>query len=121
VEAAKIRPFGLMDVKGLLKFFMNILEIPGLDPCAGHLRIPVHRIATPEHNPIRLLHGAQKRRQSAGYHIRTEPMNQREPARFICRIQTVDESEKLVRPDLRPNLDSDGIGYAPKILDMTPV
>jgi hypothetical protein len=48
-------------------------------------------------------------------------MNQRKPARFICRIQTVDESEKLVRRDLRPNLDSDGIGYAAKILDMTPV
>jgi hypothetical protein len=108
VEAAKTRPFGLMYVKDLLQFFMNILKIPGLDLCAGHLHIPVHRVATPEYNPIRLLHGAQKRGQAAGYHIRTKPMNQRKPARFICRIQTVDESEKLVRLDLRPNLDIEG-------------
>jgi hypothetical protein len=94
VDAAAMRALGAVDVEEALDFAKDPVERPGLEARDGGDRVAVHRVARPDDRAPGALHRSDKARQVLEHLVRAEPADQRQAARFVLRVEDVDQAEQ---------------------------
>ena len=118
MKTAGIGALGLADVEEVLDLAQDRIEGPRLVSARRLYRVAMHGIARPDHRFAFALHRADEIGEMRADLLRAEAADQRQAARFIGRIQDVDELDELGWLDARPALDADRILDAAQEFDM---
>src|SRR6266850_5328153 len=99
VDAAGMGALGRVDGEERLHLRQDPVERTGLVAAVRRDGVAMHGIAGPHHHAAFALHGADQLRQVIGDLVRTEAVDQRQPAGLIVRIEHVDQLQQFVRLD----------------------
>src|SRR5690606_27637342 len=105
MDAAGMRAFSVMDIEERLHLAEDAIKWAGL-VAGGSDRISVHRITRPDHLSTFLLHSSYQLRQMIADLLGTKARDERQTARFIFRVQKVNQLQQSVRGQRRTALQA---------------
>jgi len=123
MHAPEITPLLLVHLQRPLQLREDIPKPPGLDPRRRRSRVPMHRIALPDHAApvLARLHGADVRRQQLGDPGRAVARDQRDLAHFARGVEDAQERHEVGDGGCGADLDADGVRDAAEVLDVRAV
>src|SRR5450830_396800 len=96
MHAAGVGALRRMHVEEAAHLFQDQVERTGFVAARRGDGIAVHRVARPEHHFALALDRAHQRRQLLANFLGAEAADQRETARFVVRIEDVDQPQQIV-------------------------
>src|SRR5579871_3263600 len=104
-----------VDIERLVQFTKNFLEVARLQAAIGSSRVAVHRIAAPQHRAAGGLGGSDQSRQMLRDALAAEPVNEREPARLVFRIESRDQPLDTIGRNGGPDFHANGVADAAEV------
>ena len=118
VDAARDRPFRLVDLEEVPDLSQDFLEFPGLLPEFAGVGVAVHRVAAPDQLETLLFHFGGEPWQMILDDPGPEAGDQGQPARFIIRVEAEDDVFDLIEIVIRADLDADRVSHPAQKFDV---